>query len=237
MFIPYGLLQLISIHLFYRRVSLKRSNHVLLLDMAIYTFVSCLSRTISDFTYLLKAARNQFTERYPLYPPMPLLHSLVALGAGSCFASCMLLLKMLKHRHRETEVSLLCKVVLTSIFGLLCLVLYYFINELATVNCLDLANLFRFFSLFTWSCRLIPQVSVNWFYDNFAVIHKYFIQLEVISILYVMITYWLFEEFGGQWHTIPLNAPLFYVAVLSIIPVCLLALESRIYSKSSSLPR
>lgn len=235
--LPYGCLQLSSIYLFYRRVAIKRSNYAILLDLAIYTCVSCLARTISDLLYLLAPSKAQFANRYPLYPQLILLHPLIALGLGSSVASCMLLSQMLQYRHKDTEVSLLCKVTLTCLAGTICFALYLFSYGLATVNCLDLADLFSFISLFAWSCRLIPQVSVNWFYDNFLILHKYFLRFEAISISYVFVTYWLFALYGVQWHAVPLNAPLYYVAGFSMISLCILVFQSKIYPSRLGLPR
>lgn len=236
-FLPYGLLQLISIYLFNRRVAIKRPNHLILLDLTIYQCVSCVARTISDIFYLLNFAKAQYIKRYPMYPQLILLHPLVALGFGCSLVSCMLLAQMLRYRHKDTKISLLCKSALTCITGTILYALYLLFSGRATINALDVADLFSLISLFTWACRLIPQVSVNWFYDTFSILHKFFLRIETISIAYVFIAYWLLGLYGVQWHNIPLNAPLYYVAGFSVIPICFLMLESRIYSTKSGLPR
>lgn len=232
-FVPLEIAQLVSTLLTCRRIRLRKSHLGVLLDLAIYTFVSCLAKTVASLLYLLQLAQEQYVARYPLYSSMPLLFLVSLIGIGSLFYSTMLLHQMLIWRNKETEWSLVCRTTLIGLFGTLAYVLFLYFHRMATINLLDIADYLSFVSALTWACRIIPQVSVNWFYDTFNVLHKYFLHLEILGCLWVLASYWLLGKTGLRWYEMPLNAPLKFLAMVNLSACILLVIEKKMYPSRS----
>lgn len=236
-FLPYEILQFISVLFIYRRLCLIRSIQKLLLDLATYTCLSTIARMVSNIMYLLENAHTQFGLRYPLFSQLPLLYLNMVINLGTTVCSCMILIKMVKQKHKETELSFLCKTVLgcfALVFGYMA---YLFLLLKSTVNLLDLADVLSLISIISWAVRLIPQISVNWFNDNFAVLHKNFLIFEFSCQLWVLISYWCLRSLDIKWYNVPLNSPLIYVSCLLIVCCFVLLLQTRLYSSKSAFHR
>lgn len=234
---PYDIAQLTSLLLLYRRIKLKRSNFGILVDFALYTCTSCVLQTVSTIMYMQPLASILYSQRYPLYKKLQLLWPSALFGFCIAISSCMLLYQFWLYQHQDTEVSIVCKVYL-GCFGLLFIyILYLFHFRMATVNYLDVADYLRFVSYCTWTVRLIPQISVNWFYDRYKIQHKWFVTLEGLSDVWVLVAQWVLYRNSVSWHDLPLNLPLTYGAVLNLLCLLVLFVQRRMYGVSQEFYR
>lgn len=75
----------------------------------------------------------------------------------------MLLYEMLLRPKKDTEMSLLWKVLVECVAAAFLYFLYLHHCHMATVNLLDLADFLEFIASAAWVGRLVSQASVNWF--------------------------------------------------------------------------
>lgn len=237
LYVPYDVAQLVSIGLLYRRIRLKRSTFGILLDFALYTCVSCVLQTISSAMYVQPLSRLLYSQRYPVFEELPFLWPSAAIDSVTALCSCMLLYQFWVYQHQDTEVSLVCKVYLGLLGGLFLYLMCLHSLGMATVSFLDLADYLRFVTYCTWAVRLIPQISVNWFYDRYKIQHKWFLRLELLSSAWVLVALCVLKANHVQWHDKPLNSPLTYAAVLNVLSVLVLLFQRRMYGVNQEFYR
>lgn len=207
-----------------------RSSMGVLLDLSIFTCLSCFTQTLADSIYLLTTAQLQYIRRYPLYGALPILVLALPLNLGCTFFSCMLLYHLLRHKHNDTEMSLVCLFIVSASLVSLIYFFYIYCRGMATISVLDVADLLNFISKCFWASRLISQVSVNWFYYKYTQLHKCFLQFELFSNAGVFLGYYLLGASNVKWYQVPLNGPLLAGAMFTIVPLILLAFQRKVYS-------
>lgn len=205
--VGFELAQLASLVFLLQSIAAKRAVTYVSKDLVLYSWVWTASYTISSVLYTcLTTVSAQYAARFPLHPVLHAMKLLAGIQFASCLASCGLMYQMFYKYRRKEPVSVVCGLVLGMCalvvlrFGWLCYM------GRATINLLDMADLLNNVGSVAFAVRFVPQVSVNWFLDHGAPLHRHFFVLQALSLVAASLAL-AYLHYTLPWHDVPLNLP------------------------------
>lgn len=237
------LLQIVAYALIVQKVSRKRTVLGLSCDLVAYSWLWLTANALCGGLYLFSQPVSlQYSQRYPVYPTYQIsLFTFLLDFFGVLVTSALALQTLHKFRlsRRANEALSLPFYFLMTLMGLgLVWLLWAYIRGRATINELDLANYGWLLSYVSFSFRLLPQCSVNWFFSRYNVLHKHFLSMHACSLLLLTSSLTLFRLNGKQWFELPVNYVSPESLLLNWLALAIFACQRHIYSSSQTpLPR
>lgn len=229
LFIPFEVLQLLSLIDFTRRVYRRRSIYAVSIDFTLYSWVWCFTHTVANSLYtFLSKVQSQYAVRYPLYSDIPCSETLSVLSFIQLCVSTFLVKKVFFEFKSQEQLSLVCKTVLIPCFSIFLWFFWLFSHGKATINLLDLADCLHNIGSIALASRLIPQISLNWFLDCFP-LSKAFILLQFLAFTFATLAIVAAYTSGFAWFEIPMSLPSQVVIGASWCALAILAFQQKQY--------
>lgn len=230
-FLPHELLRLVALLLLNRR-HLHNGSQFLSLDMLVYQAVQTGTTGIANFLYgFLPAVKSDYADRYPLFPIIQQLYWPCLTSFVQFCICCVTLRRSLVASSRQNSISLLCGAVLISCQVVVALTLYLYHTGRATINLLDVADVMHNVGSVALGAELIPQVSVNWFYDTSRLERRFQIH-ATLSLLSAGAAYVYLRLSGIPWYEHPYCAPSRIAVLCGSVALGVLWVQSYMYRQT-----
>lgn len=207
LFLPFEGIQILSSLETLRQINAQKSIYAISLDFTMYSWVWALTHTIANSLYsFLPNVEVQYSNRFPIYPELPCLNAFPILSALQLCLCTMLLKKCFFGLKSLEQVSVVCKTILIACSLVFSCFFWLFCNGRATINALDIADCLHNIGSIAFACRLVPQISMNWFLDIFA-LSDTFLVLQYSAVIFGSFVRFIAYFSGMLWFELPIELP------------------------------
>ncbi|OBA20515.1 hypothetical protein METBIDRAFT_200338 [Metschnikowia bicuspidata var. bicuspidata NRRL YB-4993] len=207
LFITFDSLQIISSIAILRQIHTRRSIYALSIDFTLYSWVWAFTHTIANCLYsFLPNVYAQYAKRYPLSPEIPHSTLLTAMCFFQLILCTILVNKCFFVFKSQEKLSVVCKTVMLLCISVFLRFSWLFCNGKATINVLDLADCLHNIGSVALACRLIPQISLNWFLEIFLLSNT-FLTLQLCAATSGIVSLFIAYSSGLLWSEMPIGLP------------------------------